>query len=98
MNRTALSIILCAPLCAGGIPSDKGYHAAAGAVAYVAGYEVSKACGSEHPKLWGFASALTVGLAKEAYDKAHPNTHSCEAGDVAATFGGGLVASWVWRF
>ena len=28
MNRTALSIILCAPMCAGGIPSDKGYHAA----------------------------------------------------------------------
>ena len=98
MNRTALSLILCAPLCAGGIPSDKGYHAAAGAVAYVAGYEIARACDSKHPRLWGLASSLAVGLAKEAYDKDHPKTHSCEAGDVVATLGGGLVVSWVWRF
>ena len=96
--RTLLTLFLCAPLCAGGIERDKQLHAAAGAIAYVAGYGVSKACRSEHPRLWGFASALTVGLAKEAYDKAHPKTHSCEAGDVVATLGGGLVMSWVWRF
>jgi len=98
MNRTALSLILCAPLCAGGIERDKQMHAAAGAIAYVAVYEVAKCNGSEHPKLWGLGAALALGIAKEAYDKAHPKTHSCEAGDVVATLGGGLVVSWVWRF
>ena len=85
-------------MCAGGIPSDKGYHAAAGAVAYVAGYEIARACDSKHPRLWGLASSLAVGLAKEAYDKSHPDRHTCEAGDVVANLGGAFVVSWVWRF
>ena len=98
MNRTALSLILCAPLCAGGIPSDKGYHAAAGAVAYVAGYEIARACDSKHPRLWGLASSLAVGLAKEAMDSRDTKHHSVEAMDAVATFGGGFVVSWIWRF
>ena len=98
MNRTALSLILCAPLCAGGIERDKQMHAAAGAIAYVAVYEVAKCNGSEHPKLWGLGAALALGIAKEAYDKQHPKTHTCEAMDAAATLGGGLVMTFVWRF
>ena len=62
------------------------------------GYQTAKACGSEHPKAWGFASALAVGLAKEAYDKQHPKTHTCDPMDAAATFVGGLSFSFVWRF
>ena len=98
MNRTALSLILCAPLCAGGIERDKQLHAAAGAIAYVAVYEVAKHNDMKHPRLWGLGAALALGIAKEAYDKQHPKTHTCEAGDVVATLGGGLVMSWVWRF
>lgn len=94
----ALALLLCAPLCAGGIPKDKAIHVAAGAVAYVAVYEIAKYNDAKHPKLWGLGAALALGVAKEAFDKQHPKTHTCEAGDVAATFGGGLVASWVWRF
>ena len=75
MNRTALSIILCAPLCAGGIERDKQMHAAAGAIAYVAVYEVAK-----------------------HNDMKHPKTHTCDAKDTLATFIGGFVVSWVWRF
>jgi len=95
--KLLLVLLLSLPLCAG-VPYDKKCHAAIGAVSYVAGYEFSKACGSEHPKVWGFASALAVGLGKEAYDKAHPKTHTCEAGDVVANLGGAFVVSWVWRF
>lgn len=96
--KTLLALCLCAPLCAGGIPYDKKCHAVAGAVAYIAGYEIAKACDSKHPRLWGLASSLAVGLAKEAMDARDPKHHSVEAGDVAATLGGGLVVSWVWRF
>lgn len=96
--RTLLTLFLCAPLCAGGLPYDKKCHAVAGAVAYVAGYEIARACDSKHPKLWGLASSLAVGLAKEYYDKKHPSCHSCECGDVVANLGGAFVMSWVWRF
>lgn len=92
-----LLFLLCLPLSAGGIPYDKQCHAAMGAVAYVAGYHFAKACGSEHPKLWGLATSLAVGIAKESWDKHHP-PHTCEAGDVVAAVSGGLVVSFVWRF
>lgn len=98
MNRTALSLILCAPLCAGGIERDKQMHAAAGAIAYVAVYEVAKHNDMKHPRLLGLGAALALGIAKEAYDKQHPKTHTCDAKDTLATFIGGFVVSWVWRF
>ena len=98
MNRTALSLILCAPLCAGGIERDKQLHAAAGAIAYVAVYEVAKHNDMKHPRLLGLGAALALGIAKDAMDSRDPKHHSVEAMDAAATFGGGLVASWVWRF
>ena len=98
MNRTALSLILCAPLCAGGIERDKQMHAAAGAIAYVAVYDIAKCNGSEHPRLWGLGAALALGIAKEAMDSRDKKHHSVEAMDAVATLGGGLVASWVWRF
>jgi len=96
--KTLLALCLCAPLCAGGIPYDKKCHAAIGAVAYVAGYEIARACDSKHPKLWGLASSLALGMAKEAMDARDPKHHSCEAGDAVATLGGGLVMTFVWRF
>lgn len=64
--RTLLTLFLCAPLCAGGLPYDKKCHVAAGAVAYVAGYEIARACDSKHPRLWGLASSLAVGLVRIA--------------------------------
>lgn len=93
-----LSLLLCLPLSAGGFERDKQLHAAAGAIAYVVVYDIAKCNGSEHPKAWGLGAALALGIAKEAYDKQHPKTHTCDAKDAAATFGGGLVFSWVWRF
>ena len=95
--KTTLALLLCASLGAG-IPKDKQLHAAGGAILYVAGYQFAKACGSERPKAWGFATSLAVGLAKEYYDKKHPSCHSCEAGDVIANAGGAFLVSWVWRF
>ena len=97
MNRL-LPLFLSMPLVAGGIPKDKGLHAAAGAVAYVVVYEVAKENGAKHPKLWGVGAALALGVAKEVYDKQHPKTHTCETADALATLGGGIVMSWTWRF
>ena len=39
------------------------------------------------------AAAMVAGLAKEAYDYQHPESHTCESGDAIATaLGGATVA------
>lgn len=90
-----LAILLCLPACAG-IPRDKTLHAAAGSVAYVAGYEVARALDSEHPSLWALAGVVALGVAKEAYDKRHPQTHTADPMDALAMVAGGFTVSWVW--
>lgn len=98
MKPLLLPLLLCAPLCAGGIPKDKMQHAAGGAIVYVAAYEIARANDAKYPKLWALGAALAVGVAKEAMDSRDPKHHTVEAMDAAATFGGGLVMSWTWRF
>lgn len=97
MNRL-LTLLLCAPLCAGGIPRDKSMHAAAGAIAYVTVYEIAKYNDAKHPKLYGIAASVAVGALKEYYDHKHPKSHTCEFNDFAATALGGITISYVWKF
>lgn len=89
--RRALALILCAPLL-GGIHADKQKHLAAGAVIGLGTAWTAKKLGSKRPWAWGLAAGITAGIAKELYDRKHPEKHTCEFRDALATAGGASLS------
>lgn len=75
--------------------ADKAAHVGIGALS---ASMVTAATGNA----WaGFAAGVAVGLAKEAYDKRHPDAHTCSAQDFLATAGGAAIGAsgtrWIIR-
>jgi uncharacterized protein YfiM (DUF2279 family) len=75
------------------VEQDKTQHfaiSAAMAAAATAALEGRTA----HPIIYGIASSFAVGIAKEAYDKAHPKNHTASGADLAADLLGATVGAW----
>lgn len=50
---------------------------------------------TEHPVAWSIFAAMVPGIAKEVYDKAHPQAHKAEWGDLAADLVGATAGAWI---
>ncbi len=74
---TASAVVLSG--CTSSIGPDKYQHAAAGAVVAATG----KALGMSNRQACG--ASILAGIAKEAYDSRHPDTHQVELMDAVAT-------------
>jgi len=69
------------------IPLDKQAHALSGAVLVLLPVIASR------PLWWGLLICLVAALAKEVYDRRHPDVHSCDVWDAIATVSGGALAA-----
>lgn len=50
---------------------------------------------TESPVLCGIAASVAVGAAKEAYDAAHPKTHTASGADLMADLIGATTGAWL---
>lgn len=77
---------------------DKVVHALVGAaIAVVAGVMALAIIGPEAPGPIGFLAVLSAAVAKEVYDQQHPEQHTTDILDAAATVFGGLVMLPIFR-
>lgn len=76
--------------------SDKVDHAAAGALVGSASYALLAALWPDQRPEVRFVEALIpvvlVAVAKEVYDRQHPDRHDSDWRDAAATIGGGMLS------
>jgi hypothetical protein len=94
-----LGLLLAAACqCNAGIPQDKKAHALAGAVIYAGTYTLARSLDAKHPRLIALGTVLAAGIVKEVLDRRDPLRHTCDPLDAAATLGGGVVVSYVWRW
>jgi uncharacterized protein YfiM (DUF2279 family) len=75
------------------VEQDKVQHFA-GSAAMAAAATAALEGRTAHPIIYGVASSFAVGIAKEAYDKAHPKNHTASGADLAADLLGATVGAW----
>jgi uncharacterized protein YfiM (DUF2279 family) len=74
---------------------DNGYDQHFIASAALGGAGAILTAETEHPVMYGVGIAMVFGVAKEAYDKAHPKSHTASMGDLAADLVGAVAGAWV---
>ena len=99
-TMTLLALFLACSILPAQIKEDKRLHFVAGGLV---GAYVSYRCEIEeipHPKLWGLAAALIVGVAKEVRDSRQPGNKFDPADALATAAGGaaGVTLVYVVRF
>jgi VanZ family protein len=84
----------------GNIPLDKLLHLLVGIIVGGLGFYMSQRYGLPNGDcfLIGIAAAVAIGIAKEIYDKYHPDTHTYDLMDAAYTAAGGAAGGAIWYF
>lgn len=92
IGLVAAYVVCCST--AEAVEQDKSKHFAASAAMAAAATLVFEGR-TESPIIYGIAASFAVGVAKEVYDKAHPQSHTASGADLAADLVGATAGAWL---